>query len=89
MPKLGTQECQRSLFTSFFCESKATWELLLSEHLEEEFVRIGADVLQGLHTIAFLRKNLNHYLGGVSSNKIKTGFMGVVGNKGAVGSPLP
>lgn len=81
---IGTQECQRSLFNSFFCESKETWENLLTGHLEEEFVRVGADVLQGLHTIAFIRKELHGQINDISTNKIKTGFLGLVGNKGAV-----
>jgi len=61
---------------------------MLTENLEEEFVRVGADVLQGLHIIAFVRKALYRHISDVHTNKIKTGFLGIVGNKGAVGNDL-
>jgi hypothetical protein len=53
--------------------------------MQEKFRCVGSEVLQGLHTIVFIKKEYYAEVRDLKSGKIKTGFMGVVGNKGAVG----
>lgn len=45
---------------------------------------ISNAVLQGLHIVAFIRIEKAGFLSDIYSSKIKTGFCGCVGNKGAV-----
>lgn len=45
---------------------------------------IESVTMQGLHIVGFIRKEKLELLSDVYSSKIKTGFCGCVGNKGAI-----
>lgn len=85
----GTQECERSLLLSFFCEAKDAWEALLSSLLEHSHSRVTSHTMQGLHLVAYLRNSLVQYLTEVDVSKLKRGCFGFLGNKGAVGTHQP
>ena len=58
---------------------------MLCNVLEGPFVMIESAVLQGLHIAAFIRTEKAQLLSDIYTSRIKTGFCGCTGNKGAVG----
>lgn len=67
------------------CTSKEKWELMLDELFEQTHFRLPTQKLVGLHIIGFVRKQLNKYMGSLDTFYVKTGYCGMLGNKGAVG----
>jgi inositol polyphosphate 5-phosphatase INPP5E len=80
---LATQECQRSLLLSLFCEGKQEWEAMLPEVFTEHTL-VAVQVMRGLHTAVLVRKKLRSYFTVAEERRVKTGAGGLMGNKGAI-----
>ncbi|ORY98566.1 Endonuclease/exonuclease/phosphatase [Syncephalastrum racemosum] len=81
---IGTQECERDISESLFFPSKEVWEKRLSEHLGPSYELLKTETLAALHLAVFVWKPVSHYIRGVHSSRISTGFANIIGNKGAV-----
>lgn len=80
---IGTQECQRSLCMSFFCEDKREWEGMLND-ATPGFSMITSETLQGLHLGIFIRKEIAHCCTIEKKAVLRAGVCNLLGNKGAV-----
>jgi hypothetical protein len=60
--------------------------MLLDGIFEATHVRLSTEKLAGLHIIGYIRKSMAKHIGNTNSSKVKTGFCGLLGNKGAVGT---
>ena len=70
---------------SFFCKSKDSWEKMLCDFLKpHKFSIVESSKLHGLHIIAFVKENKGHLVASLKTKKVKTGWYGLMGNKGAV-----
>lgn len=56
----------------------------LIEHTKEDYVYVTGETLVGLHIALFTKKGMNHRLTDLATSKVKLGFQGKMGNKGAV-----
>ena len=57
----------------------------LKEHTGQEYVYVAGENLVGIHIGLFTKKGINHQLTDIAMTKVKLGFSGKVGNKGACG----
>ncbi|CAD8157172.1 unnamed protein product [Paramecium octaurelia] len=81
---VGTQECQRSIVTSIFCESKSEWEVKLQNELGKSYIKVQSASLNAMHIIVFAHKSLIPKIRNGKSYTFSQGFMGIVGNKGGI-----
>ena len=81
---ISTQECQRVTFVNIFYNNKSSFELKLEEFFGDNFYNLKSKTLGGIHLIIFAKKFLKSHIDKYSSNSIKTGFYGLLGNKGAI-----
>ena len=82
---INTQECLRSIGASFFNSSKEDWINVLSEFFGEEYVNLVNSTLNSFHIAVFVNKEKIQYFTDLKTGFIKTGFMNILGNKGAIG----
>ena len=76
---INTQECLRSIGASFFHSSKEDWENALKIHFGDEYINFS------IHIGVFVKKEKINFFTELKTGFIKTGFMNVLGNKGAIG----
>ena len=82
---INTQECLRSIGASFFNSSKEDWENALKIHFGDEYINLVNSNLNSFHIAVFVKKEKINFFTELKTGFIKTGFMNVLGNKGAIG----
>ena len=82
---INTQECLRSIGASFFNSSKEDWENALKMHFGDEYINLVNSNLNSIHIGVFVKKEKINFFTELKTGFIKTGFMNVLGNKGAIG----
>ena len=82
---INTQECLRSIGASFFNSSKEDWENALKIHFGDEYINLVNSKLNSFHIAVFVKKEKINFFTELKTGFIKTGFMNVLGNKGAIG----
>ena len=82
---INTQECLRSIGASFFNSSKEDWENALKIHFGDEYINLVNSNLNSIHIGVFVKKEKINFFTELKTGFIKTGFMNVLGNKGAIG----
>lgn len=65
------------------------WDLLISSYLSkkapnETYVQIKSEVMMGLCILVYSKKEIIYAISDLLVGKVKEGFNGTVGNKGAV-----
>ena len=81
---ISTQESQRSILMNLFFWDKSEFELDLARFFGKDYVRLNTETLGGLHLIIFIKKIHKNYILNYYKEYIKTGFYGLVGNKGGI-----
>jgi hypothetical protein len=82
---INTQECLRSIGASFFNSSKEDWENALKIYFGDEYINLVNSNLNSFHIAVFVKKEKINFFTELRTGFIKTGFMNVLGNKGAIG----
>ena len=82
---ISTQESQRSILMNLFFWDKSKFEEDLAQFFGKDYVRLKTETLGGVHLIIFIKKIHKNYILNYYKEYIKTGFYGLLGNKGAVG----
>ena len=85
---INTQECLRSIGASFFIDSKETWIEALTSFLGEKYMNLINSNLGALHISIFIKKEKATYFSELRSGDIKTGFLNIMANKGAVSTSM-
>ena len=82
---INTQECLRSIGASFFNSSKEDWVNALKIHFGDDYINLVNSNLNSFHIAVFVKKEKINYFTELKTGFIKTGFMNVLANKGAIG----
>ena len=82
---ISTQESQRSILMNLFFWDKSKFEEDLARFFGVNYVRLKTETLGGIHLIIFIKKIHKNFILNYYKEYIKTGFYGLLGNKGAVG----
>ena len=82
---IATQESQRSILMNLFFWDKLKFELDLANFFGKDYVRLLTETLGGIHLIIFIRNIHKNYILNYCKEYIKTGFYGIIGNKGGIG----
>ena len=82
---INTQECLRSIGASFFNSSKEGWVNALKEYFGEDYINLVNSNLNSFHIAVFVKKEKINYFTELKTGFIKTGFMNILANKGAIG----
>ena len=82
---ISTQESQRSILMNLLFWDKSKFEEDLAQFFGKDYVRLKTETLGGIHLIIFIKKIHKNYIMNYYKEYIKTGFYGLLGNKGAVG----
>ena len=82
---IGSEECMRSIFKSFFISDKSEWENKISQTLGEEYHKLRVENLGAIHLAVFIKKKYLPFVGFLGGNSVKTGANNLLGNKGGVG----
>ena len=82
---INTQECLRSIGASFFNSSKEDWVNALKIYFGDEYINLVNSNLNSFHIAVFVKTEKISYFTELKTGFIKTGFMNVLGNKGAIG----
>ena len=82
---INTQECLRSIGASFFNSSKEDWENALKIYFGDDYINLVNSNLNSFHIAVFVKKEKLIYFTELKTGFIKTGFMNILANKGAIG----
>ena len=82
---IATQESQRSILMNLLFWDKSKFELDLAQFFGKDYVRLHTETLGGIHLIIFIKSIHKNYILGYYKEYIKTGFYGILGNKGGIG----
>ena len=82
---INTQECLRSIGASFFNSSKEDWVNALKIYFGDEYINLVNSNLNSFHIAVFVKKEKINFFTELKTGFIKTGFLNVLGNKGAIG----
>ena len=82
---INTQECLRSIGASFFNSSKEDWVNALKDYLGDDYINLVNSNLNSFHIAVFVKKEKINYFTELKTGFIKTGFMNILANKGAIG----
>ena len=82
---INTQECLRSIGASFFNSSKEDWVNALKIYFGEEYINLVNSNLNSFHIAVFVKREKINFFTELKTGFVKTGFMNVLGNKGAIG----
>ena len=85
---INTQECLRSIGASFFNSSKEDWVNALKIYFGDEYINLVNSNLNSFHIAVFVKIEKINFFTELKTGFIKTGFMNVLGNKGAIGVSL-
>ena len=83
---ISTQECLQT--ASIFTYSKAKWETTLQEFLGENYLNVINQNLGAIHLSIFIKQEKLINFNNFRSGEIKTGFMNIFANKGAVSASM-
>ena len=81
---ISTQECLRSIGASFLKDSKEEWIKSLSKFFGENYINLINSNLGAIHLCIFCKKEKLIHFHELRSGEIKTGFLNLFSNKGAV-----
>lgn len=81
---ISTQECMRSISASFLNDSKDEWINLLKEYFGDEYINLINENLSAFHISVFINFKIKNKFKNLQVSKVKTGFLNVMSNKGAV-----
>ena len=82
---INTQECLRSIGASFFNSSKEDWVNALKTYFGDDYINLVNSNLNSFHIAVFVKKEKINYFTELKTGFIKTGFMNILANKGAIG----
>ena len=82
---INTQECLRSIGASFFNSSKEDWVNALKVYFGDDYINLVNSNLNSFHIAVFVKKEKINYFTELKTGFIKTGFMNILANKGAIG----
>ena len=82
---INTQECLRSIGASFFNSSKEDWVNALKIYFGNDYINLVNSNLNSFHIAVFVKKEKINYFTELKTGFIKTGFMNILANKGAIG----
>ena len=82
---IATQESQRSILMNLFFWDKSKFEFDLAHFFGKDYVRLHTETLGGIHLIIFIKNIHKNYILNYYNEYIKTGFYGLLGNKGGIG----
>ena len=82
---INTQECLRSIGASFFNSSKEDWVNALKIYFGDEYINLVNSNLNSFHIAVFVKREKINFFTELKTGFVKTGFMNVLGNKGAIG----
>ena len=82
---IATQECQRSILMNLVFWDKSDFEMDLAHFFGKDYVRLNTETLGGVHLIIFIKTIHKNYILNYYKEYIKTGFYGLMGNKGGIG----
>ena len=82
---IATQENQRSILMNLLFWDKSQFELDLAHFFGKEYVRLTTETLGGIHLIIFIKNIHKNYILNFYKGYVKTGFYGMIGNKGGIG----
>ena len=82
---IATQESQRSILMNLFFWDKTKFEQDLAHFFGKDYVRLHTETLGGIHLIIFIKNIYKNYILNYYKDYIKTGFYGILGNKGGIG----
>ena len=83
---INTQECERSVGGSFFNSSKDMWEMMLKKYFSATHENLVNSNLGSFHLAVYIKHGLIAHCSEIKNGYIKTGFMNLVANKGAIGT---
>lgn len=81
---ISTQESQRPIFWNIFYYDKSIFEEELDKYFGTQYIRKDTITLGGIHLIIYIKKIHEGFIHHYSTNFLKTGVYGLLGNKGAV-----
>ena len=81
---ISTQECLRSIGASFLKDSKEEWIKSLSKFFGKNYINLINSNLGAIHLCIFCKKEKLIHFHELRSGEIKTGFLNLFSNKGAV-----
>ncbi len=81
---IATQECERKTLLNIFYNDKSSFEIKLQKFFGDEFYNLKPITLGGIHLIIFAKTRYKSHINNYYNNFIKTGFYGILANKGAV-----
>ena len=81
---ISTQECVRSILLSFLITNKEEWILMLKDYLGKQYVNLANENLSAFHISLFVNKKIKNDFKNIITGKIKTGYLNIIANKGAV-----
>ena len=81
---ISTQECLRSIAASFLKSEKDEWVKMLNDYLNENYINLANENLSAFHISLFVNKLIRNDFKNVITGKIKTGYLNILANKGAV-----
>lgn len=82
---LATQECCHGIFTSFIFNSKSEWKTKVNNLLGKEYQEAACVSMNAMNLSIYCHSSVYPYINTIESNTVKTGGMGFLGNKGALG----
>ena len=82
---IATQESQRSILMNLLFWDKSKFEMDLAHFFGKEYVRLATETLGGIHLIIFIKNIHKNYILNFYKEYVKTGFYGMIGNKGGIG----
>ena len=85
---INTQECLRSIGASIFNDSKEQWTIALENFFGNNYIKIIESNLNAIHLCIFAKKEKSKHFHDLRNGEIKTGFMNLFGNKGAVSASM-
>jgi len=85
---ISTQECLRSIGASMFNDSKEQWTSFLENFFGDNYIKIIESNLNAIHLCIFAKKEKSKHFHDLRSGEIKTGFLNLFGNKGAVSASM-
>ena len=85
---INTQECLRSITASYFVTSKEPWVNSLCNFFGDKYTNIINSNLGALHLSIFVKKEKVMNFHDLRTGEIKTGFLNIMANKGAVSASM-
>ena len=82
---IATQESQRSILMNLLFWDKSKFEMDLAHFFGKDYAWLHTETLGGIHLIIFIKNIHKNYILNYYKEYVKTGFYGLLGNKGGIG----